>query len=205
MTGGRPLALVVLAAWAGLAPLGASPQSDADHLFASKQWAKAKAALEPIVAAEPSNAKALYELGMASKALGVLVDARTYVGRAVKLEPKDEDYLSDYAGICLLLADRDNSLTLALEGKDGMEKALAMDPTDTGAREALIEFYAKAPWPIGDRDRSMELAAELARQDPAQSRAAYLNLAGIFDKDHATERARQARERASAVAPPPKP
>jgi hypothetical protein len=44
-----------------------------------------------------------------------------------------------------MMADRDSSFSLAMEGRDAMARAIAENPADLGACEGLMRFYAKAP------------------------------------------------------------
>jgi hypothetical protein len=64
-----------------------------------------------------------------------------------------------------------------------------------------MEFYAKAPWPLGDADKAMEQAAEIARRDPKRGAAAYRDAGGIFEK-RGPRRACARRRSASAKARP---
>jgi tetratricopeptide (TPR) repeat protein len=187
-----------------LAPaLGATPTSDAAALFGQKRYAEAKAALEPVVASEPSNAEACYYLGMSVLRLGgpsSLDGARLWLGRAIKLDPDNEGYLADYAGVCLLMADRDSSFSLALEGRDAMTRAIAANPADLAACEGLMRFYAKAPWPLGNADRALALAAQIARADPKRGLAAYRAIQATFDRNGRTAEAQSASQAAQSLA-----
>jgi tetratricopeptide (TPR) repeat protein len=197
-TGALGLCLPLLAA-----ALGASPVGDAVTLFGQKRYAEAKAALEPIVAAEPSNAEASYYLGMSLLRLGgpsSLDMSRPWLAKATKLEPANEGYLADYAGVCLLLADRDSSFSLALEGRDAMTRAIAANPGDVAACEGLMRFYAKAPWPLGNTDRALALAAQIARADPRRGVAAYRSLQGTFERSGRTAEAVAAAGAAQSLA-----
>ncbi len=186
------------------AELGASPVGDAAALFGQKRYAEAKAALEPVVASEPSNAEASYYLGMSLLRLGgpTSLDAsRPWLAKANKLEPDNEGYLADYAGVCLLLADRDSSFSLALEGRDAMTRAIAANPSDLAACEGLMRFYAKAPWPLGNADRALALAAQIARADPKRGAAAYRAIQGTFERGGRAAEAQAAAKAAQSLAP----
>ena len=189
----------------GVVPAAAaSPAGDAISLYKQKRYAEARAALEPLAAAEPSNAEAAYFLGMAILRAGgptSLDSARYWLAKAAKLSPQNEDYLSQYAGACLLIADRDNSFSLALEGRDAMARAIAEDPGDLEACEGLMRFYAKAPWPLGDPSKALSLAAEIARIDPKRGEAAYRSIAEIFERGGRKEQARHASQAAQSLAP----
>jgi tetratricopeptide (TPR) repeat protein len=194
-------------ALAALVPPGLSAGvDDAVALYRSKHYAEAKAALEPLARAEPPSPPATYYLGMACLKLGgptSLDDAHGWLGRAVKLAPDNADYLADYAGVCLLLADRDSSLSLAIEGRDCMTRAIQADPSDIDAREGLMRFYARAPWPLGEPDKAVALAVEISRRAPARAQAAFRSLADSFETAGRRERAAEARKMAAGLAPAP--
>jgi tetratricopeptide (TPR) repeat protein len=191
--------------FAGLSTaVAAASVTDAVALYRQKRFPEARAILEPLVAAQPSDPAATYYLGMACLRAGgpaSLDEARHWLGRAVKLAPDDARYLADYAGVCLLTADRDNSLSYALEGKDAMVRAIAVNPRDLSAREGLMEFYAKAPWPLGDPGKALSLAAGIAALDPGRGAAAYRKAASIFEAHGLAEQARTASQAAQNLAP----
>jgi tetratricopeptide (TPR) repeat protein len=199
---GPPLVACVLGA---VSPgVRASPVDDAAELFRQRRFAEARAALEPIAAAQPSNAEASYYLGMALLRLGgpaSLESSRLWLGRAVKLDPENEGYLADYAGVCLLMADRDSSFSLALEGRDAMTRAIAEKPGDLEACEGLMRFYAKAPWPLGNADRALALAAQIARSDPKRGLAAYRSIGATFERSGRADKAQAASQAAQSLAP----
>jgi tetratricopeptide (TPR) repeat protein len=193
----RALALVLLLA----APLGAAPApaavplSSAVELFNGRRYAEARAILEPLAAAEPGNADAAYYLGMSFLRTGGptgLDSARLWLGKAVKLAPDNAGYLGDYAGVCLLMADRDGSFSLALEGRDAMTRAIAANPGDLEARDGLVQFYAKAPWPLGSIDKALSMAAEIARRDPKAGAASYRGAAAILHEQGRNQEAASA-------------
>lgn len=183
----------------------ASPLGDAIALYNQKHYPEAKASLERLCGQEPTNAPATYYLGMSLMNLGSLDASKEVLSRAVKLAPENASYLADYAGVCLLLADRDSSLVLALEGRDAMTRAIALNPADLDAREGLMEFYARAPWPIGDADKAFEMAAEIAARNPKRGADAYRLIATLFEKAGRPDRAQSARAAAQRLAAPAKP
>jgi tetratricopeptide (TPR) repeat protein len=185
------------------AALGATPIGDAVALFGQKRYAEAKAILEPLAASEPSNAEASYYLGMAFLRLGgpaSLDSSRLWLGRALRIAPDNEGYLADYAGVCLLMADRDSSFSLALEGRDAMARAVAANPGDLGACEGLMRFYAKAPWPLGNAGRALALAAQIAKADPRRGLAAYRSIQATFERNGRADDARAASQAAQSLA-----
>jgi tetratricopeptide (TPR) repeat protein len=194
--------LAALLAWP--APSArATPVDDAAALYRQKKFPEARAILEPITSTQPANAPASYWLGMVFLRQGGptgLDSARLWLGRALKLDPDNESYQADYAGVCLLMADRDNSFSLALEGRDGMTRAIAANPSDLAACEGLMRFYAKAPWPLGNAARARSLADHIAKLDSKRGAAAYLAIAAIFEKDGRKQESLSAAQAAQALA-----
>ena len=173
-------------------------------LYRQKKYTEARAILEPAVAADPSSAAAAYFLGMTifkAGGAGSLESAHSLLGKAVRLEPGNETYLADYAGVCLLLADQESSLGLALEGSRDMARAIDENPADMEARDGLMQFYAKAPWPLGDSGKALSMAAEIAKRDPGRGPSAYQAIAAIFDRKGLREAALAARRASQSLAP----
>lgn len=199
-------ALACAAAAALCAGAWATPLSDAEALYKAGRLAEAKALLEPLARAENPDPAALYYLSMAIQDLGgprSLDQAHDLLAKATALAPDNEAYLSEYGGVCLLLADRDSSFSMALAGRGAMVKAVGLNPADLDAREGLMEFYAKAPWPLGDADKAFDQASEIAKRSPAKGAAAYRKIAGIFQRAGQAARAESARAAAQNLAPAP--
>ena len=203
------LPLVVLcllgAASVGICPwAGATPLADAKALYNAKKYPEARLILEPLAAAEPNNSSAAFYLGMTLYRQGgaaSLDSAKLWLGKAVKLAPDDSGFLAEYAGVCLLMADRDSSFSLALEGRDGMTRAIAENPDDFEAREGLMRFYAKAPWPLGDTPRAFQMAAYIAAKDPRRGADDYRSLADTLRKAGHADDANSASKLAQSLAP----
>jgi tetratricopeptide (TPR) repeat protein len=189
----------------GLAPAAeAAPVGDAIALYKQRRFSDARAILERLVASDPSNAAACYFLGMTWQRVAPpsLDSARTWLGSAVRLAPGNEGYLAEYAGVCMLIADRDNALGLAIEGRNAMEKAIAMNPSDLSACEGLMRFCATAPWPLADPGKALALAAEIAKRDPKRGLAALRLIASLFGGQGRTEQALSASRAAERLAGP---
>jgi len=203
---GRPRAhWLCLALLAGLVPAAwAAPLDDGRALYRQKKYAEAVAVLGPLAAAEPANADAAYFLGMSYLRRGgpdSLDSARLWLGKATSLAPNNAGYLGDYAGVTLLMADRDSSLQLAMEGRNAMRRAVEADPTNIEACEGLMHFYARAPFPLGSSTRALALAAQIAKLDPKRGAAAYLSIAAQFEKDGRKQEALTATQAAQSLAP----
>ncbi len=153
------------------APLSsaATEFDDAKKLFEAKRYPEARAAFERIVAAEPKNAAACHYLGLAIKPRNdntAFEEALRWLARAVELEPNNAIYLGDFGGTSLQLAGRTSSISAATKGRDAMEKAVALKPDYLDAREGLVQFYQRAPWPIGSNAKASAHLEEIRRRDP---------------------------------------
>jgi tetratricopeptide (TPR) repeat protein len=187
----------------GLGPAAAAaPVGDGIALYRQRRFSEARAALERLVASDPSNASACYFLGMTLQRVAPpsLDSARTWLGSAVRLAPENEGYLAEYAGVCMLIADRDGAFGVAIEGRDAIAKAIAMNPADLGACEGMMRFCATAPWPLADPRKAVALAAEIAKRDPKRGLAAFRSIASIFGRQGRTERAHSASQAAERLA-----
>jgi tetratricopeptide (TPR) repeat protein len=138
-------------------------------LFNAKDYPAACSALEKITAAEPANAAACYYLGQTLLLRGdstALDEAVPWLEKAAALEPKNAGYLADYGGASLQLADKNTSFSAATKGRDAMEQSLKLDPDNLDARTGLMQFYERAPWPLGDSAKAAAQLEEIRRRDP---------------------------------------
>jgi len=182
----------------------AAPVDDAIALYRQRRYDEARAALESLVASDPSNAAACYYLAMTFQRVAAPSrdSARTWLAKAVRLAPGNEVYLAEYAGVTLLMAGRDNSFTLAMEGRDAMAKAVAMNPSDINACEELMRFCARAPWPLGSPDKALALADQIAKLDRKRGLAAYRLIGDLFEKEGRTKEALSASQAVQSLARP---
>jgi cytochrome c-type biogenesis protein CcmH/NrfG len=152
----------------------AAPIDEPVALLRAKKSNEAESRLRQMVAADPTSATACYYLGMTLRAREEakdLEEAAVWLKKAAELEPNNADYLADYGGTELLLAQQNNSLIAAVRGRDAMEKALRLDPSDTDTRQALFEFYVQAPWPLGSAAKASAKLEEIRQRDPPRAAA----------------------------------
>ncbi|HVU36579.1 MAG TPA: tetratricopeptide repeat protein [Opitutaceae bacterium] len=137
--------------------------SQAMELVAARRYPEARDILLQVVAAEPQNAPAWYQLGIIWAKRhddAAMQEAMKCLARAVDLEPHNAKYLGDYGGVSLEVAGRTRSITAAFRGRDALEKAVALNPNDLDAREGLFQYYTRAPFFAGGS--SGKAAVELA-------------------------------------------
>ncbi len=157
--------------------LVASDFDAAKTLLETKRFPEARAALEKLIVAEPKNAAACHLLGLAIKPRNdnaALEEALKWLAKAVELEPDNALYLGDYGGTSLQLASRTTSYAAATKGRDAMEKAVALKPDYLDAHEGLVQFYQRAPWPIGSSAKANAHLEDIRKRDP--DRAAILSV-----------------------------
>lgn len=150
----------------------ATPLDEAIALFKEKRYPEARAALEKIATADPTDARACYYLGMTLLRRGdskAREDALPWLEKAAQLEPRNATYLADYGGTSMLVAEKTRSLGAATKGRDAMEKSLTIDPENIEARVGLWRFYAEAPWPIGSSSKAAAQLAEITKRDPKRA------------------------------------
>jgi Flp pilus assembly protein TadD len=154
-------------------------------IYRAGDYNEARIQLEKLVKTEPGNAAVCYYLGLSVQRAGGkdnLVQASAWLDKAVALDPKNQPYLVDAAGVTLERAEAQKSISMAKQGRDLMIQAMKMDPNYVNAREGLMKFYAQAPWPLGDAGNAESMAKAIATLDPKRGVLAYVVLGEIFEK-----------------------
>ena len=108
--------------------------------------------------------------------------ALPWLEKAAELKPPNPDYLGDYGGACLELAEKTYSYFLAVKGRDLLKQAVTLNPNDVEARAGLMEFYARAPWPLTDLLEAEYQAAEIGRRDAKLGAQQEVRLGGWMEK-----------------------
>ncbi len=161
-------------------------------LVLSAGWLHAQGpGADPAVAAGPGAGR--YQQGRTLFDAGRYADAAARFEAASAAEP-DRSLYAQWLGRALGLAARDASLLsrpgLAVRSRTALERAVALDPDNVGARSDLAAYYAAAPGLLGGgSEKARAQVAEIARRDPylGEVRAGDL----LLDNDHLAEAERR--------------
>jgi tetratricopeptide (TPR) repeat protein len=162
--------MIICAAAGALA--SAAPDKATRALIEGGHWKQARAILEPRVKGNPADAEAAILLSRVRSAYGDLDGALALAESAVKLEPKNAEYRWQLAEIVGSLAQKAGvfkQIGLGRRFRQEAEQAMALDPNLIDPRLGMISFYIQAPGIIGgDKKKAEQMAADIARLDPAQ-------------------------------------
>jgi len=150
---------------------------DALALYAQKRYPEARLALEKITASEPTNAAACHYLGLTLRQRAddrAIEDALPWLGKATELAPTNATYLTLFGIAALQSAGKTRSVSTATRGRDAIIRAIELEPDNLDAREALLQFYASAPWPIGSRTKAKEQAEAIAQRNATRGLFAHV-------------------------------
>jgi tetratricopeptide (TPR) repeat protein len=141
-------------------------------LFERGDYAGAKAALS----SEGGSASTSYYLGRIAVIEDRPDEAVALFERAIKADGRNADY-HVWLGIALGLRAREvggfRQAMLAGRARGEFERAVALDPRNVGAREALVQFYSIAPGIAGgSMRRARDQAMEIARVSPMRGHIA---------------------------------
>jgi tetratricopeptide (TPR) repeat protein len=174
---------VVLFLALGILPVTAAMGGDSgpEGLLQGGHWKRLRAVAEARLAANENDAQAVYYLASAKEELGDLQAALPLAEKAVAAEPNNSRYHLRLGTICISMAQQAGmfkGLGLARRFRDEAEKAMALEPKNVDAREALMEYYFDAPGIAGgDKKKAWATADEIGRIDPPRGLLAQASLA----------------------------
>jgi tetratricopeptide (TPR) repeat protein len=162
--------------------LAAAPDPDsAEALVDAGHWKRARAIVEPRVAANPRDAQAAYLLSRIKLAFGDLDGALKPAQQAVALEDRNSNYHFQLARVYGEMADRASMFAaagLAKKFKGEVDVSLARDPNNLEALEALMQYSFQAPGIMGgDKGKAYAIAEKLVQLSPARGYLAQAELA----------------------------
>ena len=175
--------LIVALALAGGAVASAADgasTADARRLLDAGKFEQARAALEPIVAAEPKNAEAVCYLGWAELRLNQPEQAVTTLERAVALDGTRSLYFQVLGDACGQMTQQASFFAKpgwARKCLTAYSKAVALDPDNLDARAARMGYYWHAPAIAGGgMDKAYAEAGEIRRRDAVRGAQALADL-----------------------------
>ena len=159
----------------------ASDPDSARALEDAGHWKRARAIVEPRVAANPRDAQAACLLSRIKLAFGDLDGALTPAQEAVALEDGNSNYhfqLAEVYGEMAASASMFAAAGLAKKFKGELDVSLARDPKNLEALDALMQYSFQAPGLMGgDKEKARAIAEKLVQLSPVRGYLAQAELA----------------------------
>ena len=166
------------------APIGGP---EPESLMANGHWKRARAAAEAAYKANPNDARASFWLGRSLHAFDNLDEAQKLLEAALRLDPKSSRYHLELGEIYADQAAKVSvfrQIGLAHKCRDQFDAALAIAPRDPDNLFDRMLYYLQAPGIAGgDKKKAVELAAEIAKIDPARGFLAQARIALVDKQD----------------------
>ena len=152
-----------------------------EQLFTAGRFDEARTGFQARLAANRTDADALYYMGRLADAQGKAKEAVEWFEKAVKQNEQSALYhtwLGNALGDVAQNASKLKQPFLARRVKAEFEKAVQLDPTMWQPRNGLVDFYSMAPGIMGgDMDKAKQQAAELVKLHPLRGHLAQGRLA----------------------------
>ena len=150
--------------------------AEASRLVEAQRLPEAREPLENLLRREPKNLEAVLLLGRVYDRTGRRDQTIALLEPWIESHPDNVRLLGLYAGACMLRAGElgvgFRALRLARRGRDLMERAVVLDPTDIAYREGLVDFYRQAPGLAGGSLAKARAHADaIAAIDPVRGAA----------------------------------
>jgi tetratricopeptide (TPR) repeat protein len=153
----------------------------AEALIEAGHWKRARAILEPRVAANPRDAQAAYLISRVMLAFDDFDRALKSAQQAVALEDANPNYHFQLAEVYGEMADRASMFAaagLAKKFKGELDASLARAPKNLDALDALMQYSFQAPGMMGgDKGKARAIAVELVQLNPVHGYLAQAELA----------------------------
>ncbi len=147
-----------------------------EKLFQDRKFGEARSAAQSQLAANKSDATAMYWLGRVAEAENKNGEALDWFEKAVKLDDKNAVYhlwVGNVVGEEAGNASKIKQPFMARRIKAEYEKAVALDPNLIAAREGLMGFYQQAPGFMGgSNEKAKEQVAAIRKLDPYRGHSA---------------------------------
>jgi tetratricopeptide (TPR) repeat protein len=160
---------------------GAPDPGSAEALINAGHWKRARAIVEPRLAANPRDALAACLLSKIKLAFGDLHGALISAQQAVALEDGNSNYHFQLAEVYGEMAAKASMFVaggLAKKFKGELDVSLAHDPKNLEALDALMQYSFQAPGIMGgDKGKAHAIAEQLVQLSPARGYLAQAELA----------------------------
>jgi len=158
-----------------------SSLAEAEALFNERRYAEAQPVFEAVLKSEPENPRVLLQLGKLATKRGDRALAVKYLAKAVAIAPDHAELQFEYGAASSLYAGSlgmsFTALGAARRGRESMQNAVELEPSNLMFRQGLLEFYAGAPTLVGgDLKQAHTQAEEIAAIDPDQGAFAHAKL-----------------------------
>jgi tetratricopeptide (TPR) repeat protein len=153
----------------------------AEGLIETGHWKRARAMVEPRLAANPRDAQAACLLSQIRLAFGDLDGALKLAQQAVELEDGNSNFHFRLAQVYGEMASRASffaAASLARKFKGELDAALARDPKNLDAMDALMQYSFQAPGLMGgDKGKARVIADKMVQLSPVRGYLAQAELA----------------------------
>jgi tetratricopeptide (TPR) repeat protein len=160
---------------------GAADPDSAEALADAGHWKRARAIVEPRLAANPHDAQAACLLSRIKVAFGDLNGALISAQQAVALEDGNSGYhfqLAEVYGEMAASASMFSAAGLAKKFKGELDASLGRDPKNLGALDALMQYSFQAPGIMGgDKGKATAIADQLVQLNPVRGYLSQAELA----------------------------
>jgi len=145
-------------------------------LFEHKKFEEAKMLLSPIDNEDKEYASAQYYLGIIAYKQKLYDNAADYFEEAIDANDKVADYYNRLGNTYGTIAQYSNLIIqgyLAPKMKNAWKKASDLDPKNTEARWALVQYYTQAPSFMGGSfEKAKEMADDIGKLNKAEGHRA---------------------------------
>ncbi len=172
---------LLLSAFGFLVSARAADPGNAEALIEAGHWKRARAIVEPRVAANPRDSQSVWLLSRIKLAFGDLDGALVPAQQAVALEDGNSDYHFQLAQVYGEMAARASMFAaagLARKFKGELDASLARNPKNLDALDALMQYSYQAPGLMGgDKGKARSIADQLVQLSPVHGHLAQAELA----------------------------
>ena len=176
LVAGAGLSLLLSARWLS----SGHAAEDARTLVERGAYKQARALVAQRLAADPSDAEALWLMSRVTMAFGDPKAALPLAERALALDGRNARYHLQVAELCGQMAQKAGLLagmSLGKRFRREADAALALDPGLNDARDDLMEFFWQAPGIAGgDKRKAQALADSILARDPVRGDLAHARL-----------------------------